>query len=89
MNLIKDWKNALDKSNKVGAVLMDLSKAYDILPHDLLIAKLAAYGLDYSSLKFLYSYLSNRKQRVRVGSSLSEWRTARSPTRINHRSYSF
>ena len=73
INLIKDWQKALDNSEKVGAVLMDLSKAYDTLPHDLLIAKLAAYGLDYNSLKYLYSYLSNRKQRVRVGSSLSEW----------------
>ena len=52
---------------------MDLSKAYDTLPHDLLIAKLAAYGVGYNSLKFLYSYLSNRKQRVRVGSALSDW----------------
>ena len=52
---------------------MDLSKAYDTLPHDLLIAKLAAYGVEYHSLNFLYSYLSNRKQRVRIGSSLSEW----------------
>ena len=73
LNLIKEWQQTLDISGKVGAVLMDLSKAYDCLPHDLLIAKLAAYGFDSESLRFLYSYLSNRKQRVRVGSSLSEW----------------
>ena len=41
---------------------MDLSKAYDTLPHDLLIAKLAAYGLGSKSLSFLLSYLSNRIQ---------------------------
>ena len=52
---------------------MDLSKAFDCLPHDLLIAKLAAYGLGYRSLRFLWSYLTNRKMRVRVGSALSEW----------------
>ena len=72
-NLLKNWQNSLDHNEKVGTLLMDLSKAYDTLPHDLLIAKLAAYGLEYNSLKFLYSYLSNRKQRVRVGSALSDW----------------
>ena len=53
--------------------MMDLSKAFDCLPHDLLIAKLHAYGLDYKSLNFIHSYLSNRKHRVRVGSSYSNW----------------
>ena len=72
-NLLKNWQNARDHNQKVGTLLMDLSKAYDTLPHDLLIAKLAAYGVEYCSLQFLYSYLTNRKQRVRVGSSLSEW----------------
>ena len=73
LNLIKKWQQTLDISGKIGAVLMDLSRAYDCLPHDILIAKLAAYGFDSESLRFLYSYLSNRKQRVRVGLSLSEW----------------
>ena len=49
---------------------MDLSKAYDCLPHDLLIAKLAAYKVDFPSLGLLYDYLSNRLQRVRVLSIL-------------------
>ena len=40
---------------------MDLSKAYDCLPPDLLIAKLAAYGVEYNSLSFLYNYLTNRQ----------------------------
>ena len=52
---------------------MDLSKAYDCLPHDLLIAKLGAYGLDRSVLKLLMDYLNSRKQRTKVGSSYSEW----------------
>ena len=73
INLIQDWQRVLDRSGKVGAVLMDLSKAFDCLPHDLLIAKLEAYGFGRKSLRFLHSYLSNRKQRVRIGSSLSEW----------------
>ena len=41
---------------------MDLSKAYDCLVHDLLIAKLEAYGLDMASLSLLKTYLTNRKQ---------------------------
>ena len=50
---------------------MGLSKAYDCLPHDLLIAKLEAYGLDMNSLALLSSYLNNRYQRVKIGSHRS------------------
>ena len=52
---------------------MDLSKACDCLSHDLLIAKLEAYGLDVGSLNFLLDYLSLRKHRTKVGSSYSKW----------------
>ena len=53
--------------------MIDLSKAFDFLPHDLLLAKLSAYGLGEKSLKLMHSYLSNRKHRVRIGSHLSPW----------------
>ena len=55
--------------------LMDLSKAYDCLPHDLLIAKLDACGVGIDSLKLIYSYLTERKQRVKVGTSFSTWKS--------------
>ena len=71
--MVEKWKRALDKSNKCGVLLTDLSKAFDCLLHDLLIAKLHAYGFDYLSLKLLHSYLTGRKQRVRVNASFSEW----------------
>ena len=52
---------------------MDLSKAYDCLSHDLLIAKLEAYGLDVGSLNFLLDYLSLRRHRTKVGSPYRKW----------------
>ena len=60
MSLIENWKRVLDKKGFGGAVLMDLSKAFDTIKHDLLIAKLYAYGFSKESLKLLHSYLSNR-----------------------------
>jgi len=52
---------------------MDLSKAFDCLPHDLLIAKLAVYGFGIKSLNLLCNYLSGCKHRVRVGSLVSDF----------------
>ena len=52
---------------------MDLSKGYDCLPHDILIAKLEAYGLDNDSLNLILDCLSFRKQRTKVGSAYSKW----------------
>ena len=52
---------------------MDLSKAYDCLNHELLIAKLHAYGISNNSLRLIYNYLKQRKQRVKVGSSYSDF----------------
>ena len=73
LKLIDDWKGALEKRKHVGAVFMDLSKAFDCLPHQLIVAKLKAYGACENSCALIWSYLSGRKQRVRVGSSTSEW----------------
>ena len=50
---------------------MDLSKA--CVDHELIIVKLVTYGLNESSLRVIQSYLSKRKQRVKIGSSLSKW----------------
>ena len=69
--MLEIWKGA-SKSNKAfGALLTDISKAFDCLSHDLLIAMLHAYGLDKNSLNILQDYLSNRKQRIKVEAILS------------------
>ena len=67
------WKKVLDNGGNNCAVFIDLSKAFDTLNHDLLIAKLGAYGFETDALRYMKSYLKNRKQRVRVNKTFSEW----------------
>ena len=71
--IIEKWKKAMDNGKLAGALLTDLSKVFDCLNHELLIAKLEAYGFGHTSLKYIYSYLSERKQRTKVNSSFSKW----------------
>ena len=71
--LIQKWQAELDARVYVSTILTDLSKAYDCLSHDLLIAKLEAYGLDIGSLNFLLDFISSRKHRTKVGSSYSKF----------------
>ena len=59
IKLIEEWKSKLDNNFIAGSVLMDLSKAFDCIPHDLIIAKLHAYGFDDNALVLVYSYLKN------------------------------
>lgn len=63
----------VDSGGVFGALLTDLSKAFDCIPHDLIIAKLEAYGFQIESLRLIYDYLSNRKQRVKINESYSSW----------------
>ena len=72
--MLENWKNCLDNGGFCGAILMDLSKAFDCLSHELLVAKLHAYGLDYNALKLVNSYLQNRYQRIKVNNKYSSWR---------------
>ena len=57
-----------------GALLTDLTKAFDCIPHDLIIAKLEAYGFHIDALKLIHDYLSNRKERVKVSDAYSSWK---------------
>ena len=72
--MLEKWKAALDKGNFVDAIFMDLSKAFDTLNHDLLIAKLEAYGLSIDSLRYICSYLNQCLQRTGVNNSFSLWK---------------
>ena len=71
--MLKDWKTKLDNDFTVGAILMDLSKAFDCIPHDLLVAKLHAYGFNENSFVFIYSYLKQRRQSVRINNFYSNY----------------
>ena len=73
LRLLEDWRRALEKHEYVAAVLMDLSKASDCLLHNLLLAKLQAYGVSPVAVKLIDSYLSDRSQKVRTGSYMSGW----------------
>ena len=73
MRMIEDWKKLLDKGYHIGVVYMDLSKAFDVLKHDLLLAKLEAYGFTYDSIRYIQSYLTDRMQRTNVNSQFSIW----------------
>ena len=73
IKLVEEWKSKLDNNFIVGSVLMHLSKAFDCIPHDLIIAKLHAYGFDENALVLVYSYLKKRKQSVRINNVYSSF----------------
>ena len=58
--MLENFKEALDKSNSVSAIFIDLSKVFDILNHGLLIANLEAYGFSAKSLSYIHNYLNKR-----------------------------
>ena len=76
--MINKWKKVVYSNKAFGALLTDLSKAFDCICHDLQIAKLHAYGLSLSALKMIQDFLLNQKQRTKIGSSYSTWENIRS-----------
>ena len=62
-----------DKRGYAGILLTDLSKVFDCINHELLIAKLHAFGFSLESFTFIQSSLSNQIQRIKINSSFSEY----------------
>ena len=73
LRLTENWKKSRDNKNFVGAVLMDLSKAFDCIPHDFLAAKHHVYGFSEDAVTFVHSYLKRRKQGVKINDTESEY----------------
>ena len=71
--MLEKMKIARFKKGFCAAVFTDLSKAFECICHDLLIAKLNAYGLEQNALKLVYDYLINRSQKTKVDSSFSTY----------------
>ena len=71
--MLEKWKASLDKGEYVDVIFMDLSKAFDTINHDLLLAKLKAYGFSHNALAFMLSYLKNRSHRVNINNNFSTW----------------
>ena len=73
---MKNGKKAVEKGECVSTLFLDLSKAFDTINHDLLLAKLKAYklkayGFSPNALKLMHSYLNNRKQQVQINNKFS------------------
>ena len=66
IGMIEKAKRIMDRGRDFIALLTDLSKAFDCLPHDLLLAKLVAYRFKNDALYLIFDYLNNRKQRVKI-----------------------
>ena len=71
LSLIERWRLCLGKQGFAWALLMDLSKSFDTMNYELLIAKLHAYGFSIEALEALLSYLKERWQRVRINTTFS------------------
>ena len=74
IKLLEQWNKIIDQGLVFGALLTDLSKAFDCLSHELLVAKLSGYGMEDSAVRFISDYLTNRKQITKIGNNYSSWR---------------
>ena len=71
--MLEKWKSAIDKGKPFGAILTDLSKAFDCHSHKLLLAKLNVYRFSIVALRLNHSYVTNRSQRTKLSLSYSPW----------------
>ena len=71
--MFEKWKKVLDNGGSFSALLVNLSKAFDYIVHDLLLGKLSSYGFGYNSLKLINSFVSRRKFKRKISSSFSPY----------------
>ena len=71
VTMLEKWKKAVDNEEYVSALFLDLSKAFGTINHDLLLAKLKAYGFSSNTIKLMHSYLNNKKQQVQINNKFS------------------
>ena len=79
LKLINNWMNDIDSGKIIGSVFLDLSKAFDLVDHEILLHKLPLYRFSTTcnTIQFFRSYLSNRQQLVKVNNNCSELKTIR------------
>ena len=73
LRLVENWRKSCDNEGCCITILMDLSKAFYTLNHNLLITKLHVYGFQHDALKLIHSYLSKRWHRTKVNMSFTSW----------------
>ena len=76
VKLTHEWSAATDRSslnNYVRVINLDFSKAFDLIDHNILLSKLAAFGVSEVLIRWIANFLYQRQQRVKIGGHLSEW----------------
>ena len=74
ISILEKWKSSINNKGFAGGVLLDLSKAFETINHQFLLAKLHAYGFSKQALAIICSYLSNRKQRIKINNVFRSWK---------------
>ena len=71
--IIDHWTKLIDEGHLIDSIYLDFSKAFDSVPHNRLLLKLQTYGIESTALKWIHSFLTERKQRVHINGKYSEW----------------
>ncbi len=71
--ILENWTKSLDEGGFIDVIYTDFQKAFDTVPHRRLLGKLHSYGINEGIIKWVESFLSNRKQRVNINGSSSSW----------------
>ena len=73
IQMYDSWVQAVDKGELAGVCMLDMSAAFDVVDHDILLSKLKLYGFDETALKWMKNYLSGRSQAVYIDGSISSF----------------